>query len=244
MPEGVGARILPHLPATVHAWGLVRAAGGGEEACGDLVLTLPLGSGSTAFVVIDVAGHGFARSRLADALARVIATELRGGGSAAEALGCADLCLRTSAADLPYAVAFVAIANPASRVLAYASAGHDVAFTLSCDGQVRPLHQTAPMLGVPFQVRPCDALHALAPSETLVVVTDGVSDSRPSDTTDFFGADRTARVVARSLERGDNPAQSVFAAACAHAGDRQADDIGILIARILDGHAGVAGAGR
>jgi Stage II sporulation protein E (SpoIIE) len=112
-----------------------------------------------------------------------------------------------------------------------------------CDGQVRPLHQTAPMLGVPFQVRPCDALHALAPSETLVVVTDGVSDSRPSDTMNFFGADRTARVVARSLDRGDNPAQSVFAAACAYAGDRQADDIGILIALIRDGHAGVAGRG-
>jgi phosphoserine phosphatase RsbU/P len=235
-PVAAERSALPNLVPKVESWVVVRSSDGRGGACGDVAFSLPLDSGSTALIVVDVAGHGAGRAPLAAALADAIVAELLADGSAAAALGSADARLRSFADDSPYAVAFIALLNPASRAVAYASAGHDVAFTLSEDGRSRPLRQTAPMLGVPFAVHPCDAMHALGRSETLVIVTDGVSDSRPIGTTDFFGAGRTAAVVARSLRRGHDPARDVLAAACAHAGGRQDDDIGILVARICDDH--------
>src|ERR1035437_1627180 len=229
-------------PSSIRVWQVVRAASAHDGRCGDRAFTLPLGPGRTAIVMVDVAGHGATRAPLASAIAGAITAELLGGASPAAALGCADDRLRRFADESPYAVAFVALVHPALRTVVYASAGHDVAFTLAEDGRLRHLGPTAPMLGVPYAVHVCDAVLSLDAGETLVIVTDGVADSRPAGSDDFFGAERTACAVARSLRRGGDPARGVLDVACAHAGGRQTDDIGVVVARIVA--AGGAGAAK
>jgi hypothetical protein len=200
----------------------------GGQRCGDAVLTLALTSGRRAVVVLDVAGHGRVRAPLSAAVAEAICASLRIDGSPSAALEAADARLRTLEDDLPYAIAFVAVIHPATRTVVYASAGHDVAFTLAGNGRIRHLAPTAPMLGIPLAYRACDATFVLDPSETLVVVTDGVSDSRPAGSDRFFGAAGTAYAVARSLRCGDDPAQAVLAAAEIHRGERLTDDAGAV----------------
>jgi serine phosphatase RsbU (regulator of sigma subunit) len=118
------------------------------------------------------------------------------------------------------------------RTVVYASAGHDVAFTLADDGRIRHLMPTAPMLGIPLRNHACDATFVLDPTETLVVATDGVGDSRPAGSDHFFGAGGTARAAARSLRSGSNPARAVLEAAYAHGGDYLADDAAAVIVRV------------
>lgn len=219
-------------PSIVRIWHCVRAAHGEDGYCGDTAFAIPLASGRTAIVVIDVAGHGAARASLASAIGDAIGVPLVLGASPAQALGCADERLRTFSDECPYAVAFVALVHPALRTVAYASAGHDMAFILSDDGRIRHLGPTAPMLGMPVAASPCDAVLALDAPMTLVIATDGVADSRPAGSNDWFGAERTARTVARSLRDGDDPACAVLDAALAHAHARQADDIAVAVARV------------
>jgi serine phosphatase RsbU (regulator of sigma subunit) len=211
----------------------VRSFDGGE-CCGDMVFVLPLDSGRKAIVVIDIAGHGLARAPLSSAIAEAINEALQGDASPSVALQRADELLQTFEDESPYAVAFVAVVHPAVRTVVYASAGHDVAFTLADDGRIRHLMPTAPMLGIPLRNHACDATFVLDPTETLVVATDGVGDSRPAGSDHFFGAGRTARAVARSLRSGTDPARAVLEAAYAHGGDYLADDAAAVIARSND----------
>ena len=218
-------------PATMMISSAVRSCEGGE-LCGDIAFAFALDSGRTAIVVIDVAGHGAARSPLSSSLANEIASALRRDGSPAAALSRADEVLRASDDEIPYAVAFVATVHPLLRTIVYSSAGHDVAFTLADGGGTRNLTPTGPMLGIPLANHACDAVFTLGPRETLVIATDGISDSRPTGTSRFFGAVGTAQAAARSLRVGSDPAQAVLEAAYAHEGGHQADDVGVVVARL------------
>ena len=197
-----------------------------------MAFTLPLSSGHTAIVVIDVAGHGAARAGLSSAITETITAALLRDASPAAALASADELLRTFEDESPYAVAFVALVHPVLQTVIYASAGHDVAFALADDGHIRHLAPTTPMLGVPLAVNPCDAAFILDATETLLVATDGVTDSRPVGSDRFFGAEGTARAIAGSLRDGGDPALAALEAAWLHAGCRQADDAGVVVVRI------------
>ena len=218
-------------PSTITVSSAVRSYDGSQR-CGDVACVLPLSSGRTAIVVVDVAGYGADRAPLSWALAKTITASLQRDGCPAVALSCADRLLRASSDESPYAVAFVALVHPVLRTVVYASAGHDVAFVLAQDGRIRHLAPTAAMLGIPLTNHACDAAFVLAPSDTVVIVTDGVSDSRPAGSAEFFGATGTARAVTRSLSYGADPARAVLEAACAHEGGCQADDIAVLVARL------------
>ena len=218
-------------PSAMGVSSALRSYDGGLP-CGDVASVLPLSSGRTALVVIDVAGHGTARAPLSRALDDVMTASLRRDGSPALALNCAHQLLLASGDELPYAVAFVALVNPVFRTIVYASAGHDVAFTLADDGRIRHLAQTATMLGLPLTNNACDAVFVLDPKVTLVIASDGISDSRPAGSDQFFGALGTAGAVTRSLFNGSDPAQAVLDAACEHAGGRQADDVAVLVTRL------------
>jgi serine phosphatase RsbU (regulator of sigma subunit) len=229
---GTAISVFAPAPSIIRTWHVVRSAYAHGGRCGDVAFALLLSSGCTAIVVIDVAGHGAARAPLSSAIADAITAALLSDASPGAALGCADERLRTFDDESPYAVAFVALVHPALRTVVYASAGHDVAFALADDGRVRQLAPTVPMLGIPVAVRVRDGAFALGATETLVIVTDGVADSRPAGSNHFFGAERTARAVARSLRAGGDPARAVLDAACAHAHGRQADDIAIAVTRV------------
>lgn len=222
-------------PATAHSTlvvsSSVRSCDGGIR-CGDLAVELSLRSGRTAIILIDIAGHGTARAALSSAVADEIVTALLHDESPSAALDRADQLLRTIADETPYAVAFVAIVHPVLRTVVYGSAGHDVAFTLAGNGTIRQLIPTAPMLGIPLANNACDAVFTLDPTETLVIVTDGISDSHRAGSDDFFGATRTALAVRRSRINGTDPSQAILEAARAHEGGVQADDAAALVVRL------------
>jgi serine phosphatase RsbU (regulator of sigma subunit) len=221
----------PPAPA-MRTWLAERAVYAQGGPCGDRAFVLPFSAGRTAIVVIDVAAHGSARAQLSSAVAETIASSLRRDASPAAALGRAHAWLRSADDEYPYAVAFVALVNPVQRTVLYASAGHDCAFALDDDGRIRHLAPTAPMLGIPLAVHACDALFSLGPAETLVIATDGIADSRPAGTVEFFGVAGAARAVTRSLRAGADPALATLDAARIHADGRQHDDVAVVVARV------------
>lgn len=224
----------------IRTWQAVQAADLDGGACGDRALTLLLDSGRTAAVLLDIAGHGPKRAELSSAVAEVIVSSLVSDPSPAVALGCADRTLRTSDAEFPYALAFLAIVHPVLRTVVYASAGQDCAFVLGRDKHIRSLPPTAPMLGIPLTLNPCDALFYLEPTETLIIATDGISESRPPGSVAFFGVAGVAGAVAGSLRSGDDPALGVLEGARVHAGGKLADDAAVVVISLTP----VTGKGR
>jgi serine phosphatase RsbU (regulator of sigma subunit) len=225
----------PPLPLTLQTWHAEREAFAQVGPCGDQTMLLPFSAGRIALVVIDVTGHGPARARLCVLVADAITTSLRYNSSPANALVAADAQLRESGDEHPYAVAFVAVADPRNGLVRYASAGHDCAFVLDDRGGLRHLAQTAPMLGIPLALQAYDAFLRLGADETLVIATDGIAESRPPGTVDFFAADGTARAVRRSLQNGSDPARATLDAACNHACGTQINDAAIVVANIRRG---------
>ena len=213
----------------MHTSTVRRAAYGLPGPCGDEARVVKFISGHIGVVVVDIAGHGGTRAPLSSAVADEMLAGLVKKRSPAAALGYGDRALRMLDDDVPYAVAFAALINPTRRTLVYASAGHDLAFTIDHRGRVCDLKPTAAMLGVPMAINPCDALTQLDPDSALVIATDGIADSRPAGSTEFFGAVRAAAAVRRSLAAGYDPAFAVYDAAVAHAGGHQSDDATVVV---------------
>lgn len=211
----------------------VRAVHDEDGPCGDVAIVVPLADSRIAIVLVDVAGHGRSRALLASTVANAVLRRLIADGSPAAALAAGDAALRVFPDDLPYAVAFAALLNSTTGVAVYASAGHDLAFTLDGDGSVYALPPTAPMLGIPLAMNPCEALARLSQHGSLVIASDGVGESRSEGDYDFFGRERAAEAVLQALRIGDDPARGLIAAARRFAGERLCDDAAAIVVHAL-----------
>ncbi len=132
---------------------------------------------------------------------------------------------------------FVGLLDTETFRLRYASAGHDTAYLRRGDG-VTPLAVTGPVLGVmeePFTAESVD----LAPGETLVLATDGLTEVRNK------GGDQLSEQGAMGLIEHASPqaqrlADELVAKVRELSGDQVRDDLAILVIRILgpgDAHA-------
>jgi serine phosphatase RsbU (regulator of sigma subunit) len=113
--------------------------------------------------------------------------------------------------------------------LRYSSAGHDTARILDPDGSSRRLEANGPLLGVLAQPEFGEAQLALEPGGHLVVVTDGVVESRPPGTLEFFGAERALCSVAKAVHAQADPAGVLIADVLRHTGGVPADDAAALV---------------
>ncbi len=132
---------------------------------------------------------------------------------------------------------FVGLLDTETFRLRYASAGHDTAYVRRSDG-VTPLAVTGPVLGVmeePFTAENLD----LAPGETLVLATDGLTEVRNK-----AGVQLSEQGAIGLIEHASVPAQRLADELVAKvrelSGDQVRDDLAILAIRILgpgDAHA-------
>jgi len=127
-----------------------------------------------------------------------------------------------------FATVFFAIIDGESGLVQYVNAGHEPPAVVGPSG-VRRLAPTGPALGLlpglPFVV----GQTTLAPGESLVAWTDGVTEAQAQGTTELFGEDRTLGVVEGTDGSARELLDRLLAAVDAYAaGAEQADDITLL----------------
>jgi serine phosphatase RsbU (regulator of sigma subunit) len=130
-----------------------------------------------------------------------------------------------------FATVFFAIVDGESGLVQYINAGHEPPAVVGPSG-LRRLPPTGPALGLlpglPFVVRQT----TLAPGESLVAWTDGVTEAQAQGTTELFGEERTLAVVEESNGTAAELLDRLLAAVDAYAaGAEQADDITLLAVR-------------
>jgi serine phosphatase RsbU (regulator of sigma subunit) len=112
-----------------------------------------------------------------------------------------------------------------------ASAGHPPALVVRAGGAVQECHAPGTLLGITGEPELADSTATLAPGDTLVLYTDGLTEARSRD-----GLLGEERVRARLAELAGEPAAGVITGleelVAAHSDRRRRDDIALLVARV------------
>jgi sigma-B regulation protein RsbU (phosphoserine phosphatase) len=129
----------------------------------------------------DVTGHGVSAAMGAVVLKALLLEAAERHTAPGEILG--RLNDRFAAVSLPedFASMFVARWYPGAARLEYASAGHETAYFLSASGVLRELPSTGPLLGLQEGGRWEEVTVPVAGGDRLLLVTDGVTETRAPD---------------------------------------------------------------
>jgi serine phosphatase RsbU (regulator of sigma subunit) len=219
LQRGLLPDALPHVPG-LRLCSLYRPAGEENLAGGDFYDAFPAGTG-WMLVVGDVTGRGAEAAAQTGQVRHTLRTAGRLLGEPAAALEQVNQALVERRELTPCTVAIVHVMGQTAGVFC---AGHPQPLLVRA-GEVRPVGRLGPMLGAwPDSRWDAEAL-ALAPGDTLVLYTDGVTDTRGEH--DRFGEARLLETL-----RGTTDAASAVAAidralnAFQHG--PQADDTAIL----------------
>ena len=200
---------------------------------GDYYDFLDFGAGSLGLVLADISGKGMSGALL---MANLQAN-LRGQ----YALALEDLprLLRSvnhlffkNTETSHYATTFFAVYDEQRRTLRYVNCGHNAPMLLRTDGSVERLEATATVLGL-FEEWSCTVAEVqLAPGDTLVIYTDGISEAAEGDDAEEFGEDRLlANIRAHRQQSSADMLDAIVSEVQLFSQGWQADDMTLIVAR-------------
>jgi serine phosphatase RsbU (regulator of sigma subunit) len=228
----VQARLFPQtLPAleTLEYAGVCRQA---RQVGGDYYDFLDFGNGRLGLVIGDISGKGIAAALL---MAHLQASLRSRSATAFEQpehfLQSVNQMFCESTAESSYATLFFSEYNDKTRSLRYANCGHLPALLLRADGTLERLESTGTVIGL-FKQWSCSIVERpLDKGDTLVLYTDGVTESF-NDADEEFGEERL--VAALRKHQGQTAQillESILAELIKFASGEQHDDITMIVAR-------------
>jgi sigma-B regulation protein RsbU (phosphoserine phosphatase) len=231
-------RVLPQ-PLTLPGIELAAEMKTARLLGGDYYDFFPVSDDIVDVVIADVSGKGAAAALLMPSLAvalRLRARELEGPAQVIKDL---DEVLKQVTNPATFVTMFYARFHRVSRVLQYASAGHNPPLLLrssagQATGETMQLEEAGPILGILPDAQFFDTSVTLEPGDLLTLYTDGVTEQE-NEQDEEFSVDRLKEVVRK---QGAESAAAVVAhvteAVSAFAGQKeQADDLTIVVLKVL-----------
>lgn len=225
--------LLPAKPSAIEGYSVAMRyvpSFAGREIGGDFYDVFGAG-GWTGILIGDVSGKGLEAASLAATTRSTVHAFVHETRSPGEALTRANPVLYSQQPSIEsFVTVAVATLDPATGDICYASAGHPPAAVLRADGEVALL----PLGDIPLGITECleyaEHEDRLAPGDTLVLYTDGISEAHVgSSLFNFEGIERTLRGHTDwSVER---IADELVAAATAWAEGRLKDDAAVVVVR-------------
>jgi serine phosphatase RsbU (regulator of sigma subunit) len=153
-----------------------------HETSGDYYNVFKLPGGLWGLIVADVCGKGAPASLLMAMTHGLIRERVEKENSPAALLSQINWALCEQNMDMQFVTSIYAIFDPENATLKYALAGHPPPFLRRASGQVEKLSGRGLALGIDPKAHYEDINLSLAPGESLVAFTDGVTDaSSPSN---------------------------------------------------------------
>ncbi|MFZ0804034.1 MAG: SpoIIE family protein phosphatase [Terriglobales bacterium] len=241
----VQARLFPQkLPAmkTLEYTGACIQA---RTVGGDYYDFLELAPGRLGLLLADIAGKGFSGALLmANLQANLRSQYAMAVDDLPRLLASVNRLFYESTDDASYATLFFADYDDSSRKLRYANCGHLPPLLLRAQGgphdqvsagsQVERLHSTCTVMGL-FEAWRCEIAEVqLAPGDTLVLYTDGVTEAENADGQEF-GESQLLNSLRRHAQLPVEPLLQAVVEAVQQfsGGSEQQDDITMVIARCL-----------
>ncbi|MFD3752244.1 PP2C family protein-serine/threonine phosphatase [Streptomyces cyaneofuscatus] len=226
--------LLPsQLPESVQ-WDLSASYAVGDpmlDVGGDFYDAVPRPDGSIALLIGDVCGRGAEAAALTGLARHTLRTLLEEGTDPGTALSRLNRALRQERASR-FLTAVVATLTPrpdGTALLSTCSAGHPPPLVLRSDGTVSEVLSGGLLLGVLDDVSYESHEELIAPDDTLVLFTDGLTESREAGGA-FFESVLPARLSALRGSGAAHIAESLAQQAETFRDSGQ-DDIALLVAR-------------
>lgn len=177
------------LPKADPLFAGLEIAGGcraADNVGGDYYGYVALVDGSLGVAIADVSGHGVGAAMFMATAKGALQSEAREGVSPADVLARVNdvLAADFTAAEM-FATFVFARFLPDGRRIVWANAGHNPPIVLRSTGEVQMLAPSGPPMGIVSHARWTDAETVLAPGDTLLLYTDGVTEARSVDRQPF-----------------------------------------------------------
>ena len=228
----VQARLLPNAqpPCTTmeYAGKCVQA----RHVGGDYFDFLPLGDDRLALVVGDIAGKGIAAALLmANLQANLRSQAVTAVANPQRFLQSVNQLFHENTAASAYATLFFADYCNSDRRLRYVNCGHLPGLVLRTNGKVRWLRSTCTVLGL-FDEWDCSVEECtLAPGDTLLIYTDGVTETFDRSGQDFGEAGLLASAKTHNHLPPQQMIEGILADVQTFGTDEQRDDLTLVVAR-------------
>ena len=221
-------RVRPEIDGLDFA-GVCRPAAG---VSGDYFDFIPLPSGKLGLLLADVCGKGMPAALLcASVHATMRAHAPAAGASCGEVLSRLNRLLFETTTDDRFVTIFYGVYDPGTRLLTYANAGHCPPIVMP---GARRLEALTPPAGMFAELRPAGHALTLAPGDSLVVYSDGVSEAT-NDSDEPFGEPRLVEAIRRpSGARAEEVCHRVLDTVEGFSrGHQQTDDMTLVVVNAL-----------
>jgi PAS domain S-box-containing protein len=226
--------LFPTQPPCDEGYDIAGAVLPAQATSGDYYDFVPIKSGSLGIVIADVCGHGIGPALVMVETRAWVHSLARTCDHPSGILDELNQVLCNDLDDKSFVTMLLAHLDYRSGRVTYASAGHPEGYVMDGFGNVR---RTLDSTGIPLGILPQRRYSGgddltLGPGELLVLVTDGILESRAPDETEF-GVDRLLEVVrqhrhlaAREIVNQVHSAGRTFVQ-----GSSQIDDITVVICK-------------
>jgi len=204
-----------------------------KEVGGDFFDFFLLDPDHLGFVIGDVSGKGVPAALFMAVSRTLLRAFAQHRATPGECLAYMNSNLTAQSDSAMFTTVFYGILDTRSGELQFANGGHNRPYVLAVDGQPRPLsEESGPIVGIMDGFSYDTYTGRLAPGETLVLYTDGVTEARDKNDA-FFGDRRLEQLLAVHCgESAEQLVASLHAAVQEFAiGEPQADDITVLALR-------------
>jgi len=223
---------LPMFVPGLEVGSFTRPALQEAQVGGDFFDIFPLDKELHAVVIGDVSGKGLAAAAQLALIRNSLRTTLYLSQRPAQAAASLNAIVTDHDLLAGFVTAFVGVYDAATGRIVYTSCGHEPGLIRRTGGTVEELETTGPPLGVDQNAVYSDGTLTLAPGDTLLLYTDGLSEAGPSRR-DLLGTAGLTRLFAALP--ADAPVQSQAESLVREAGDYAAgrfhDDIAVLTLR-------------
>ena len=241
MAREVQARLLPQRVSSMKTLDYAARCVQARAVGGDYYDLLDLGEHRIALTLADVSGKGMPAALLMASLQAALRTHCRAGlNDLGATMRQVNRLLYESTSPQHFATLFLAEYDDISRRLRFVNCGHNPPVLLKCDGSVRRLAAKACVLGA-FEDWECAVEETvLGIGDLLALFTDGITEAT-DERGDDFGEER---LIAALNDNRHRPAAETLEAVIhlvqEFGGRDQADDLTLLVARVVERPAAAA----
>ncbi len=214
---------------------IAGAASPADQTGGDYFDFLSMSDGCLGIAVGDVTGHGFGSALVMAETRAYLRSVAKTESDVGRVLTLVNNALAADLDGARFVTLLLARIDPRKQSLTYASAGHVPGYLFDRSGKVNSiLESTGCPLGLfPGSAIPTSETISLAPGEMLVMLTDGITEAKASDETEF-GNDRVLDLIKTHRDRSASQiVESIYNGVKAHAGNEpQHDDITSVVCKM------------
>jgi len=169
--------LLPETLPQVPGFSLAADWRSALEMAGDFYDIFPLPDGRWGIVVADVSDKGAAAAMYMAMTRSLIRASASNHSNPARALNEVNQRLLAHSTSDMFVTVFYAVLDAETQTLTYANAGQNPPLLRRISGRIEKLTRTGAALGVLEELTLSDASLILAPGDSLVIYTDGVTDA-------------------------------------------------------------------